>query len=318
MEKQTNTQLAYRPEVDGLRALAVLSVFIYHLNENWLTGGFLGVDIFFVISGYLITRIITTEMASGHFSFKTFYQRRIKRIYPVFILTIALASIFSSLFFIRAEGELLRKTIELAPIFATNFYLAYRQGYWDMSANENPILHLWSLAVEEQYYLFFPIILFFAFKRAKQTAIFMKVVLALLVIFLLTNFLPQSAYEKVGIYNLYYTSNLRFPELLVGSFLVLLPASTHSVRNQILSVLSIIGLVFCLFFYQKKQRSSNTNGLEPFFVPKLLRILVVFVVKKSINYKIVSEHFFWFKMHNYSIFMDIISSNGLSVFSFRM
>ena len=161
-----------------------------------------------------------------------------------------------------------------------------------MSANENPILHLWSLAVEEQYYLFFPIILFFAFKRAKQTAIFMKVVLALLVIFLLTNFLPQSAYEKVGIYNLYYTSNLRFPELLVGSFLVLLPASTHSVRNQILSVLSIIGLVFCLFFYQKKQRSSNTNGLEPFFVPKLLRILVVFVVEKSISYKIVSEHFF--------------------------
>ena len=251
MEKQTNKQLTYRPEVDGLRALAVLSVFIYHLNENWLTGGFLGVDIFFVISGYLITRIITTEMASGHFSFKTFYQRRIKRIYPVFILTIALASIFSSLFFIRAEGELLRKTTELAPIFATNFYLAYRQGYWDMSANENPILHLWSLAVEEQYYLFFPIILFFAFKRAKQTAIFIKVVLALLVFFLLTNFLPQSAYEKVGIYNLYYTSNLRFPELLVGSFLALLPASTHSVRNQILSVLSIIGLVFCLFFYQK-------------------------------------------------------------------
>ena len=73
-----------------------------------------------------------------------------------------------------------------------------------------------------------------------------------------------------------------------------------------------------LFFFLKKLKCSNTNGLEPFSVPKLLRILAVFVVEKSISYKIVSEHFFWFKMHNYSIFMDIISSNGLSVFSFRM
>ncbi|WP_341535460.1 acyltransferase [Glaesserella parasuis] len=92
-------KLSYRPEVDGLRALAVLSVFIYHLNENWLTGGFLGVDIFFVISGFLITRIITTEMVEGKFEFKTFYNRRIKRIYPVFILTLFIASIFSSLVF---------------------------------------------------------------------------------------------------------------------------------------------------------------------------------------------------------------------------
>ncbi len=140
-------KLSYRPEVDGLRALAVLSVFVYHLNENWLAGGFLGVDIFFVISGFLITRIITTEMVEGKFEFKTFYNRRIKRIYPVFILTLFIASIFSSLVFIRSEGELLRKTIELAVGFVSNFYLSNRQGYFDLAANENPILHIWSLAV---------------------------------------------------------------------------------------------------------------------------------------------------------------------------
>ncbi|OOR99273.1 acyltransferase [Haemophilus paracuniculus] len=243
--------LDYRPEVDGLRALAILSVFIYHLNPSWLAGGFLGVDIFFVISGYLITRIITNEMASGQFSFKTFYQRRIKRIYPVFILVVALASIFSSMFFIRSEGELLRKTIELAPVFASNFYLAYRQGYWDMSANENPILHLWSLAVEEQYYLFFPIILFFAFKKTKNTAVFMKVVIGLFVFFMLTNFIPQTAYEKIGIYNIYYTSNLRFPELLVGSFIALLPRSSNQNKNTAISLISLFGLLLCLFLFNK-------------------------------------------------------------------
>ncbi|MDE4016060.1 acyltransferase, partial [Glaesserella parasuis] len=194
-------KLSYRPEVDGLRALAVLSVFIYHLNENWLTGGFLGVDIFFVISGFLITRIITTEMVEGKFEFKTFYNRRIKRIYPIFILTLFIASIFSSLVFIRSEGELLRKTIELAVGFVSNFYLSHRQGYFDLAANENPILHIWSLAVEEQYYILFPIILYFLYKKTQKSNIFMKVVIGLFVFFVLSSFLPKAVYESIGLYN---------------------------------------------------------------------------------------------------------------------
>lgn len=155
-----NPALLYRPEIDGLRALAVISVIIYHLFPHYLPGGFLGVDIFFVISGYLITKIITVEMSQGNFSFQRFYQRRIKRIFPVFILVMALASLFGSLFFIRSEGELQRKGIELGILSFANFFLANRQGYWDLAANENPILHIWSLSVEEQYYLIFPLLLF--------------------------------------------------------------------------------------------------------------------------------------------------------------
>ncbi|WGE10406.1 acyltransferase family protein [Glaesserella parasuis] len=245
-------KLSYRPEVDGLRALAVLSVFIYHLNENWLTGGFLGVDIFFVISGFLITRIITTEMVEGKFEFKTFYNRRIKRIYPIFILTLFIASIFSSLVFIRSEGELLRKTIELAVGFVSNFYLSHRQGYFDLAANENPILHIWSLAVEEQYYILFPIILYFLYKKTQKSNIFMKVVIGLFVFFVLSSFLPKAVYESIGLYNSYYLSNLRFPELLIGSFLALLPSSTLSnTKNNVLSVFSLLGLMLCLVFYHK-------------------------------------------------------------------
>lgn len=120
--------LAYRPEIDGLRALAIISVLIFHLNSNWLPGGFLGVDIFFVISGFLITKIITNEILDNRFSYKNFYNRRIKRIYPVFILVMAMVSIFASLIFLRHEAEQLRKTIELATVFFSNFYLAHRQG----------------------------------------------------------------------------------------------------------------------------------------------------------------------------------------------
>lgn len=160
--------LTYRPEIDGLRAIAVLSVMIFHLNPQWLPGGFLGVDIFFVISGFLITKIITTEIEQGTFSFASFYNRRIKRIYPVFVLVLALASIFGFLFFLRYYAESLRKTIELAVVFLSNFYLSHKQGYFDLSVNQNPIVHIWSLAVEEQYYIFFPILLALAYKKKKK------------------------------------------------------------------------------------------------------------------------------------------------------
>lgn len=162
------SSIKYRPEIDGLRAIAVLSVMIFHLNEHWLPGGFLGVDIFFVISGFLITGIILTEIQQDRFSFKQFYARRIKRIYPAFITVMALVSLCASAIFIYQDFNQLRKTIELATLFSSNFYLGFRQGYFDLSANENPILHIWSLAVEEQYYLVFPLLLIGCYKKLRQ------------------------------------------------------------------------------------------------------------------------------------------------------
>lgn len=149
------SKLNYRPEIDGLRAIAVLSVILFHLNPTWLPGGFLGVDIFFVISGYLITSIITQEIQNNSFSYKDFYNRRIKRIYPVFILMLAIVSVIASLFFVHHEYEELRKTIKSAALLLSNFYLAHRQGYFDLSANENPILHIWSLASNITYSFLF-------------------------------------------------------------------------------------------------------------------------------------------------------------------
>lgn len=247
--------LAYRPEIDGLRALAIISVLIFHLNSNWLPGGFLGVDIFFVISGFLITKIITNEILDNRFSYKNFYNRRIKRIYPVFILVMAMVSIFASLIFLRHEAEQLRKTIELATVFFSNFYLAHRQGYFDLSANENPVLHIWSLAVEEQYYLLFPILLTLAYKKWKNKQTFLYVIIGLFVLFTASSFIPSEAYSKVFLYNTYYISNIRFPELLIGSFLAIIPApqtQQHSHRDSFISVIALLGIVACLVFFHKE------------------------------------------------------------------
>lgn len=247
------SSIKYRAEIDGLRAIAVISVIIYHLNENWLPGGFLGVDIFFVISGFLITGIIITEIQQNSFSFKQFYIRRIKRIYPAFITVIALVSFIASAIFIYNDFNQLRKTIELATIFLSNFYLGLTQGYFDLSANENPVLHIWSLAVEEQYYLIFPLILILAYKKFREIKALFSITLVLFFILLATSFIPANVYKEVFHQpNIYYLSNLRFPELLVGSLLAIYHNFSNNIQlskltSNILAILSALLLFSCLF-----------------------------------------------------------------------
>ena len=243
------SSIKYRPEIDGLRAIAVISVIIYHLNENWLSGGFLGVDIFFVISGFLITGIIITEIQQNSFSLKQFYTRRIKRIYPAFITVMALVSFIASVIFIYNDFNKLRKTIELAIAFLSNFYLGLTQGYFDLSANENPVLHIWSLAVEEQYYLIFPLILILAYKKFREIKVLFIITLILFFILLATSFVSANFYKEVLHQpNIYYLSNLRFPELLVGSLLAIyhnLSASKQA--SNLIAILSTLLLFSCLF-----------------------------------------------------------------------
>ena len=247
------SSIKYRPEIDGLRAIAVISVIIYHLNENWLSGGFLGVDIFFVISGFLITGIIITEIQQNSFSFKQFYTRRIKRIYPAFITVMALVSFIASAIFIYNDFNKLRKTIELAIAFLSNFYLGLTQGYFDLSANENPALHIWSLAVEEQYYLIFPLILILAYKKFRKIKVLFIITLILFFILLSTSFIPASFYKEVLHQpNIYYLSNLRFPELLIGSLLAIYHNFSNKAKlskqvSNILAILSTLLLFSCLF-----------------------------------------------------------------------
>ncbi|MBE2404030.1 acyltransferase, partial [Klebsiella pneumoniae] len=187
----------YRPEIDGLRAVAVLSVIIFHLNNRWLPGGFLGVDIFFVISGFLITGIILSEIQNGSFSFRDFYTRRIKRIYPAFIAAVSLASVIASQIFLYEDFNQMRKTVELSAVFLSNIYLGFQQGYFDLSADENPVLHIWSLAVEEQYYLLYPLLLIFCCKKTKSLRVLCHISIILFLILTASSFLPAAFYTDI-------------------------------------------------------------------------------------------------------------------------
>ena len=165
----------YRPEIDGLRAIAVAAVIIYHaqiklFNLHFFQGGFIGVDIFFVISGYLITSIILNElMKKGSFSFKFFYERRVRRILPVLLFVMLVSLPFAWIYLFPSGITDFSKSVLYSIGFGSNFYFHYSgQEYGALGGLFKPFLHTWSLSVEEQYYILFPIIVIVIFKYFRK------------------------------------------------------------------------------------------------------------------------------------------------------
>lgn len=154
-----HNSLAYRPEVDGLRALAVVPVILFHAGWSVFRGGFVGVDVFFVISGYLITGILLSDLRCGRFSIVDFYERRARRILPALfvVLLLCLPAMWWTL--VPADAQEFSQSLGAVVLFVSNFFFWSKSGYFDTSTDLKPLLHTWSLAVEEQYYLFFPLLL---------------------------------------------------------------------------------------------------------------------------------------------------------------
>jgi peptidoglycan/LPS O-acetylase OafA/YrhL len=159
--------LKYRPDIDGLRAVAVLGVVIYHAFPWIIPGGFIGVDIFFVISGYLISGILYKGHRAGNFSFKEFYARRIRRLFPALITMLVLSLILGHRLLLTNEFQELGRQVAAGTFFLQNFLFWQESGYFDRAAELKPLLHLWSLAVEEQFYIFFPPLLILLWKKPK-------------------------------------------------------------------------------------------------------------------------------------------------------
>jgi peptidoglycan/LPS O-acetylase OafA/YrhL len=153
-----NSTIKYRPDIDGLRAVAILSVLAFHLSPANVSGGFVGVDVFFVISGYLISAIVFSEIATRRFSVLVFYERRIRRIFPALFAMLIVVGAVISFFLLPGEFVDYAKSVLAATLSASNFYFAQHSGYFD-SPTSHPVLHTWSLAVEEQFYILFPIFL---------------------------------------------------------------------------------------------------------------------------------------------------------------
>ena len=210
-----NSELAnhqYRPDIDGLRAFAVLSVVLFHALPEIISGGFIGVDVFFVISGYLISTIIFEKLEQGSFSFIDFYARRVRRIFPALILVLVTSFILGWCILFVGEYKQLGKHIAGGAGFVANLILWSESGYFDNLADTKPLLHLWSLGIEEQFYIVWPPILWAAWRfRAKCLPIILIIGLA------------SFAFNLYGIaidpVATFYSPLTRFWELLIGSLL---------------------------------------------------------------------------------------------------
>src|SRR6202047_4643321 len=149
----------YRPDIDGLRAIAVMLVVFFHAFPEAMPGGFIGVDIFFVISGFLITGIIVRELDQQRFSLLTFYKRRIRRIFPALIVVLGATLVLGWLWMLPVAFAQLSADVFASAAFFSNIALLLQSGYFDIESAGKPLLHLWSLGIEEQFYLFWPLIL---------------------------------------------------------------------------------------------------------------------------------------------------------------
>ncbi|MBK1833213.1 acyltransferase family protein [Roseibacillus ishigakijimensis] len=259
----------YRPDIDGLRALAVIAVVLFHCGLG-MPGGYIGVDVFFVISGYLISSIIWKKLGQNKFSFRDFWVRRIRRITPAF-LAVVLATLTAGYFILLPDDyDSLGKSSFYASVMGANFFFWKSGGYFASSAEEMPLLHMWSLAVEEQFYLFLPLFLWAIFKIANGQVRF---VLG----FILTGILLSLA---LSIYALpkdsdatFYLLPTRTWELLAGVLVAFLPRPGLFERKVVSSLLSLAGLsgiILPVFFFDAETAFPGMAALPPVLGAALL------------------------------------------------
>lgn len=202
--------LKYRADIDGLRAVAVLGVLIYHAFPRWLPGGFFGVDVFFVISGFLITSLIAKQIDRGEFTFLGFYKRRALRLFPGLLTVLAVVVVFGWFADLPQQFSFLGKSLLSSSAFVANIYFLRQGGYFDSAALAKPLLHLWSLGVEEQFYIFFPVFMILTSRRSSLKK-------ALLVLVTLVSFAYCLWLTYQDPPRAFYLPGSRVWELLIGS-----------------------------------------------------------------------------------------------------
>lgn len=230
--------LKYRPDIDGLRAIAVLSVVAFHAFPKWMPGGFIGVDIFFVISGYLITTILLGNLANSSFSYADFYGRRIRRLFPALLTVLAATFVVGWYVLLSDEFQQLGKHVLAGGAFLSNLAFWSETGYFDTATESKPLLHLWSLAVEEQFYIVWPLVLGLAWKRGWRIG---RVLGALALVSFIVNVALVHRYPSAT----FYLPASRFWELAVGGLLayVRLHRPGSMSRGDDLQSLAGLGLI---------------------------------------------------------------------------
>ncbi len=232
----------YRPEVDGLRAVAVIPVVLFHAGLPLFRGGFVGVDIFFVISGYLITRILAGETERGDFSFMRFYERRARRILPALFTVLACCAATSWLILTPEEMKIFSESAGAVALFVSNMYLMRSSGYFLPSAELMPLLHTWSLAVEEQFYIVMPFIVLLLPKMRKRRFVTLLAGIAIASFLLAIVMLRRGMISEA-----FYLMPTRAWELLAGSLSALIPVR----RNPGLALAGLAAILIAILTFSK-------------------------------------------------------------------
>ena len=254
--------MTYRPEVDGLRALAVIPVIFYHANYPFFGGGYLGVDIFFVISGYLISSILINDLSRNRFSIVNFWKRRAKRILPALLSVIIFTSILSYFYIPNEEIKTFANSIVSSLFFYSNFFFQYNTGYFDVAAEYQPLIHTWSLSIEEQFYILFPIFLLLFYKNNYKLILFIILILSLFFAQWGGNFKFTYPFieDKFLFYNKGFFNDFMFPfsrawELILGFFaaIILIKNNQFLLKNKFFTEgICLISLGLILFLILTK------------------------------------------------------------------
>ena len=274
--------MKYRAEIDGLRALAVLPVILFHAGFEWFSGGFVGVDIFFVISGYLITTIIISEMAEGKFSIVNFYERRARRILPALFFMLLLCLPPAYIYMLPDALENFGQSLISTSFFSNNILLLITSGYWDLASEYKPLLHTWSLAVEEQYYIIFPILMLLLWKLGKNVIFICFISIIIISLY----FAHVETDRDIAFYSLH----TRAFELLLGAlmcgYFVERPTNACPLTKNIFSLIGLLMIFYSIIFFNGETLLPSSYSLVPVIGTCLV---IYFTDKTTYVHKILSN-----------------------------
>jgi peptidoglycan/LPS O-acetylase OafA/YrhL len=258
-ESSQSTVLSHRPDIDGLRGIAVLAVLGYHYFGGLFSGGYIGVDVFFVISGYLLSTIIISEVQAGLFSFSGFYERRIRRIFPALFALLAISSAFAWFFFLPPDIVSFSRSMLATSLSVSNFHFWRTSNYFDAPSAVRPLLHTWSLGVEEQFYIVLPIFIFVLHRYLTKNLRKIVVVVAI------ASFIWSAVEVRVAPGTAFFLPFTRAWELLFGTILALriIPAPRSQVWRELISACGILGILTPLVSLTVNTPFPGENALLP-------------------------------------------------------
>lgn len=266
LQPHSNQSTNYRKEIDGLRALAVLPVILFHAGFQTFSGGFIGVDVFFVISGYLITTIILTELEMGKFSVLNFYERRARRILPALFFIMIITLPFAWLWLVPQEMISFSQSLIAVPLFISNVLFWKTSGYFESAAELKPLLHTWSLAVEEQYYLLFPIFLMLTWQLGKRQ------ILKILFIVFIASLAIAQYFSLIKPAAAFYLLPTRGWEILFGAFIAFIFSRQNinimdpykpKFLTETCGILGIILILYAIFAFDNDTPYPSLYTLFP-------------------------------------------------------